>query len=77
MKNREALGVGEMIKMHSNCIVNSLLEKKIGINIVDNSMEFIYETAWKNKVGNVFKTFYTFFIYKKKNIFQISILKIR
>lgn len=21
MKNREALGVGEMIKMHSNCIV--------------------------------------------------------
>lgn len=45
MKNREAFGVGEMIKMHSNCIVNSLLEKKIGINIIDNSMEFIYETA--------------------------------
>lgn len=45
MKNREVLGVGEMIKMHSNCIVNSLLAKKIGINIIDNSMEFIYETA--------------------------------
>lgn len=43
MKNREVFGVGEMIKMYFNCIVNFLLEKKIGINIIDNFMEFIYE----------------------------------
>lgn len=70
MKNREVFGVGEMIKMYFNCIVNFLLEKKIGINIIDNFMEFIYEIVWKNKVGNVFKIFYIFFIYKKKIYFK-------
>lgn len=73
MKKREALGVSEMIMMQSCCIVKFYIGEENRVNIADNSMEFIYETAWKNKVGNVFKTFYTFFIYKKKYISNFNI----
>lgn len=45
MKKREALGVSEMIMMQSCCIVKFYTGEENRVNIADNSMEFIYETA--------------------------------